>query len=189
MKRAQQESFVQEIQMKLKESTSVILVDFSGLPVPKQTMFRKSLSEHGLRYSVVKNTLLLRGFQNAGLPIPSKDWFRYPTGILYSSSDPLTPLKLLRKYQEENDGIPKIKGIVLEQEPVPVSLLDKLLPYDSKKQLLAECIGGIMSPLSLLSGTLFSPLIELVRSLEQIAQKKSEEASSENGSSRISSGD
>ncbi|MFN4181762.1 MAG: 50S ribosomal protein L10 [bacterium] len=179
MKREEKARQLQKIQENLQTAQSVILVDFTGMPAPKEVAFRRVLADSGAKFLVVKNTLLSRSFQTLGYPLPSEDWFRLPTGIVLSFSDPLASIKPLRKYQEENEGIPRIKGILIEKEPVSKEIFERLRQYDSKSHLMAECIGGITAPLSALSGVLISPLVELVGVLEEITRKKREEGEAE----------
>ncbi|MHA2609569.1 MAG: 50S ribosomal protein L10 [bacterium JZ-2024 1] len=179
MKREEKSRQLQKIQENLEAAQSVILVDFTGMPAPKEVAFRRMLADSGVKFHVVKNTLLAKSFQTLGFPVPSEDWFRLPTGIVLSFSDPLASIKPLKKYQEENEGIPRIKGILIEKEPVSGEIIEKLRQYNSKSHLTAECIGGLIAPLNALTWVLISPFVELVGVLEEIARKKSEEGDAE----------
>ena len=50
----------------IKESTSVVFVDYKGINVAQDTELRKQFREAGVEYSVVKNTLTNCAAKDAG---------------------------------------------------------------------------------------------------------------------------
>ena len=50
----------------IKESTSVVFVDYKGINVAQDTELRKQFREAGVEYSVVKNTLTNFAAKDAG---------------------------------------------------------------------------------------------------------------------------
>jgi large subunit ribosomal protein L10 len=65
LKKKQQ--FVDDLAGKLKNSACGVLVSYKGINVADDTKLRKAMREAGVDYFVVKNTLLLRAFEKAGL--------------------------------------------------------------------------------------------------------------------------
>ena len=61
------QQFVEELAEKIKGSACGVLVDYKGINVADDTMLRKSLREAGVEYFVVKNTLLKRAAEKAGI--------------------------------------------------------------------------------------------------------------------------
>ena len=61
------QNYVAELAEKLKKSACGVLVDYSGITVADDTVLRKELREAGVDYFVVKNTLLKRAAEMAGV--------------------------------------------------------------------------------------------------------------------------
>ena len=61
------QNYVAELAEKLKKSACGVLVDYSGITVADDTVLRKELREAGIDYFVVKNTLLKRAAEMAGV--------------------------------------------------------------------------------------------------------------------------
>ena len=68
---------VAEITEMLKNATSGVLVNYSGISVEDDTKLRKELREAGVKYTVEKNTLLRFAMQNAGLDGLTRPLWRY----------------------------------------------------------------------------------------------------------------
>ena len=58
---------VAEIAERLKASCTGVIVNYKGITVADDTKLRKELRESGSEYKVVKNTLLKRALDDAGL--------------------------------------------------------------------------------------------------------------------------
>lgn len=58
---------VAEIKELLTASKCTILVDFCGLTVAQDTAFRRKMREAGVKYGVVKNTMLRIAANEAGI--------------------------------------------------------------------------------------------------------------------------
>ena len=63
---AKKERVAQLVEM-LKNSAAGVLVDYKGITVEEDTKLRKELRENDVKYTVVKNTLLSRACEKAGL--------------------------------------------------------------------------------------------------------------------------
>ena len=57
---------VEALSAKIKESTSVVFVDYKGITVAQDTELRKQFREAGVEYTVVKNTLTNFATKNVG---------------------------------------------------------------------------------------------------------------------------
>lgn len=63
----QKKALVAELTERLQSSIAGIVVKYEGITVEDDTKLRKELREAGVKYTVVKNTLLSRAADNAGL--------------------------------------------------------------------------------------------------------------------------
>ena len=63
----QKQAYVADLAEKLKNAAGGVLVDYKGISVEADTKLRKDLRENGVEYFVVKNTLLKRAAEIAGI--------------------------------------------------------------------------------------------------------------------------
>ena len=89
---------VADITELLKGSAAGVLVDYRGLTVEQDTKLRSKLRESGVKYSVIKNTMLRFASDEAGLgdldPI-----LHGPTALATSADDVVAPAKVLMTLQ------------------------------------------------------------------------------------------
>ena len=62
----QRKAYVAEVTDKIKNSSSVVLVDYRGINVEQDTAMRKAMREAGIEYRVIKNSALSRAFEATG---------------------------------------------------------------------------------------------------------------------------
>ena len=78
----------------IKESTSVVFVDYKGITVAQDTELRKQFREAGVEYSVVKNTLTNFAAKNAGYDFSKV--LNGTTAMAHTTGDPSLPLGSLQ---------------------------------------------------------------------------------------------
>ena len=61
------EAEVAEIQEKIEKSQSVMFLDYRGLNVAEVTELRNKMREAGVEYKVIKNTMIRRAAEKAGI--------------------------------------------------------------------------------------------------------------------------
>ena len=93
------QNYVAELAEKLKKSACGVLVDYSGITVADDTVLRKELREAGVDYFVVKNTLLKRAAEMAGVE-GIEDVLEGTTALALAEEDIVTAPKILYKQEE-----------------------------------------------------------------------------------------
>ena len=63
----QKQEYVDQLAEKLKNSVAGVVVSYKGINVADDTKLRRELREAGVHYAVVKNTMLRRAAEKAGL--------------------------------------------------------------------------------------------------------------------------
>lgn len=90
---------VAELSEQLKNSVAGVLVSYKGITVADDTKLRRELREAGVNYKVIKNTLIKRAADDAGLegldPV-----LEGTTALATSDSDYVAAAKVLVKYAE-----------------------------------------------------------------------------------------
>lgn len=87
------EQQVAEYVEKFGKAKSVVLVDYRGLNVAEDTLMRNDLRKANVEYKVIKNRLVLRAFNNAGIA-GFDSVLEGPTAMAISYEDAVAPLRL-----------------------------------------------------------------------------------------------
>lgn len=149
---------VEEISGYLKEAQSVVLVDYRGLTVEQDTQLRKAMREAGVVYKVYKNTMMNFAFKGTDYEALAP-YLEGPSAVAISKDDATAPARILGKYAKNIEAL-EIKGGVVEG-----------IAYDAKGISAIASIPGREELLSKLLGSLQSPITNLARILNQVAEK------------------
>ncbi len=171
-KRAQVES-IREL---LESSTAVVSTDYTGLSVESMTDLRRVLRGNGVGFRVVKNTLTHLAADAAGKP-GMKEIVEGPTGIAFSTGDPVAPAKALREFIRSSRSQMTIRGGLLGEQVLSAAEVDTLADVPSKDELIARLMGQLMAPVTSLAYVLDAP----VASLARVLQRRVETAGNEEG--------
>lgn len=162
---------VQELTGKLEGSVSGVLVDYKGINVADDTKLRKELREAGVEYSVIKNSILRRACENAGLE-ELKDVLAGTTALAISSQDAVAPAKILARYAEASKGKFTIKAGFVEGKAIDEAGVGSLAKLPSREELVAQVLRGFNAPISglvnVLNGNIRGLAIVLGRIAEQM---------------------
>ena len=142
---------VAEITDMIKNSTSGVLVNYSGITVEDDTKLRKELREAGVKYAVEKNTLLRFAMQNAGLD-GLTEVLSGATAIALSS-DETAAARILGKYAEDHPNF-VLKAGFIGTELYDADGVMALSKIPSKETLLAQLVGSLQGPIQKLAATL-----------------------------------
>lgn len=141
----EKQQVVSELVERIKNSVTGVVVDYTGITVEQVTALRKELREAGVKYSVIKNKLIMKAFDQAGFSALDEH-LNGMTAIVTSESDPVAPAKILCKYAEKIETF-KVKGGFCDGEILDAAGLEKLAKTPSKEELLAKMLGSLQSPL------------------------------------------
>ena len=168
-KKAQVESIVEA----LKGAATGVLVDYRGLSVEEDTQLRNKLREAGVKYFVVKNTLLRLAANQVGLE-ELDSILNGPTALAISE-DPVAPAKVIADFAKENDKM-EIKSGFMDGKVLTLAEVDQLAKTPSKETLIAKIMGSLNSPISGLARLLSTIVDGGVEISDLIAKKAGEEA-------------
>lgn len=157
---------VQEISEAVKDAQSVVLVDYRGLTVEQDTALRKKLREAGVTYKVYKNTMMNFAFKGTDLEALAP-YLNGPSALAVSKTDATAPARELADFAKTADKL-EIKGGMVEGNA-----------YDAKGIAQIAQIPGREALISRLLGSMQSPITNLARVLNQIAEKDGEAAPAE----------
>ena len=150
---------VEEISANIKDAQSVVIVDHRGLTVAEDTELRKQLREAGITYKVYKNTMMnfaFKGTDCEGLA----PYLEGPSAIAISKDDATAPARILCKYAKTAKAL-EIKGGVVEGTVYDSKGIEAISNVPSREELLSKFLGSIQSPIT-----------NLARVLNQIAEQQ-----------------
>ncbi len=131
---------------RIKGSIAGVVVDYKGINVEDDTKLRRELREAGVEYTVVKNTLLKRAAEDAGLegldPI-----LEGTTAIATSADDYVASARILQKYADDHDNF-SLKSGYLDGEVIDLAKLQALAKLPSREVLLATVCSVFNAPIA-----------------------------------------
>ncbi len=154
---------VDEISEIIKDAQTVVLVDYRGLTVEQDTELRKQLREAGIHYKVYKNTLMNFAFKGTvceGL----SNLLEGPSAIAACDTDATAAARVLCNFAK-NAPVLEIKGGVVDGTVYDAAGIQQISTIPSREELLGRLFGSMQSPIT-----------NLARVLNQIAEKGGEAA-------------
>lgn len=167
---------VAEIVESLKGAATGVLVDYRGLTVEEDTKLRNDLRAAGVKYFVVKNTLLRLAANQVGLE--ELDSILHGPTALAVSEDPVAPAKVIADFAKDNEKV-EIKSGFMDGKVISLDEISKLAKTPSKETLIAKIMGSLNSPISGLARLLATIADGGVEISELIAKKAGEAAAEE----------
>lgn len=159
----EKKDYVSTLSNKLKDSKSVVFVDYSGMGVKMQQDFKAKLREVGGSMVVAKNTLIKLAGKAARLPerATADELLSQQTALVFSGEDPVASIQILGKFAKDNE-IPKIKAGMVEGVYIDQAGVVRIASLPSKQELYANVVGAISAPMYGLVGTLQGNMQKLV---------------------------
>ncbi len=152
---------VEELVSELKGATTYVFVATRGLTVAQDTEMRSELRKAGVKFEVIKNTVLRRVFAELGFE-GLDEVFEGPTAVGYSD-DIIAPAKVLAKFSEDFEPM-EIKGGIIDGKVATVAEIVALSKVPDPATLQTQVAYSLLFP--------FTKLAMLVKA---VAEKKQEE--------------
>ncbi len=130
---------------KIGKCKSFVLIDYRGLTVAEDTALRVALRKENVEYKVVKNKLILRAIEQAGIEGIEPSVFEGPTAIAISYEDAVAPAKVLTDNAKKTKKT-ALKGGVVEGKVLTVGEIEKVATIPAKPVLVAQLLGMMQSP-------------------------------------------
>lgn len=137
---------VADLSERIKASCAGVVVDYKGINVEDDTKLRKELREAGVEYTVVKNSILGRAAQDAGLE-GIDEVLEGTTAIATSVDDYVASARILQKYADSHDNF-SLKSGYLDGEIISMEKLIALAKLPSREVLLATVCSVFNAPIA-----------------------------------------
>jgi large subunit ribosomal protein L10 len=139
-------AIVAELSDRLKNSITGVLVNYKGINVADDTALRKELREAGVKYTVVKNTLLSRASEEADLA-GLQSTLEGTTALATSDDDYTAAARILSNFAKKSKTF-EIKAGYLDGQIVDLATIDSLAKLPSREVLLANVLGAFQAPIA-----------------------------------------
>ncbi len=152
---------VEDLTSELKGATTYVFVATRGLTVAQDTEMRSELRKSGVKFEVIKNTVLRRVFAELGFE-GLDEVFKGPTAVGYAD-DIIAPAKILAKYSKDIEPM-ESKGGIIDGKVASIDEVIALSQVPDPETLQTQVAYSLLFP--------FTKLAMLVKA---VAEKKQEE--------------
>ncbi|MEG0678695.1 MAG: 50S ribosomal protein L10 [Carnobacterium sp.] len=142
---AEKQLLVETATTQFKNAASVVIMDYRGLTVQEATDLRKQLRDAGIVMQVIKNSVLSRAAEAAGLA-GLNDVFKGPTAIAFSDEDVIAPAKIIAEFAKTASAL-EIKGGVIEGKVSSVEEMNALATLPNRDGLLSMLLSVLQAPI------------------------------------------
>lgn len=161
---------VKELAKRMESSCAGVIVDYKGITVIDDTKLRADLRNAGVKYTVVKNSLMRLAVQQIGFD-DLTSVLTGTTALAVSEKDPIAPAKILSSYASKNKNF-TVKAGFIEGRPVTSEEVKALASLPSREVLVAQVLAGLNAPITGFVNVLAANMRGLVVALNAIAEKK-----------------
>jgi large subunit ribosomal protein L10 len=146
MRKEEKADIINSLAATLKEYSHFYLTDTAQLNAADTSLLRRKCFENQIKLVVVKNKLLIRALEQAGLECG--ELFPVLTGataVMFSNNGN-SPAKMIKEFRRSHPK-PLVKGAYIEESVyVGENLLETLVALKSREELLGEIISLLQSP-------------------------------------------
>lgn len=167
----EKQAMVEEIERRVSAASFVLVADYHGLKVEQMKDLRAQLKGAGAEMAVVKNRLLRRVVENRGWSGLGMQ-LRGPSAMVVGREVTLAA-KALRKFAEDNNSRPVVKGGVLGDAMLSSADVEALTKLPGREALIGMVVRTLAAPLSRLAGVMHRKVATLLYVLKAIEAKKS----------------
>jgi len=170
----EKQAAVAEIVNTLNGTISGVLVSYQGITVADDTKLRAELRKAGVKYKVLKNSLLNFAVKEAGLE-GLTEVLEGTTALAVNTEGETAAAKILCEYAKKNEKF-VIKAGFVEGNVIDADNVKALAKLPSKEVLIAQVLAGFNAPITGLVNVLNGNIRGLAVALNAIAEKKAAEA-------------
>ena len=142
----QKQQIVNDLADRIQSSVAGVVVSYEGINVADDTKLRKDLREAGVKYTVVKNTLIKRAAEKAGLN-GIDDVLNGTSAIATSAEDYVAAARILQKFADGHKTF-EVKAGYLDNEVISLEKIQSLAKLPSREILLANVLGAFQAPIA-----------------------------------------
>jgi len=143
-RKAEQVSIVAE---KIKKAQSVVVFDYRGISVAEDTELRSEMRKAGVEYVVIKNHIVSRACETAGIEGGIAEMLKGPSAFAFGNEDLAAPARILKAFVKKSKKC-ALKGGIVEGNLLDAKEIEAIADMPSREVLIARMLGAMMSPIS-----------------------------------------
>ncbi|MGL1935777.1 MAG: 50S ribosomal protein L10, partial [Fibrobacterales bacterium] len=152
-------------------SMALYLLDFVGISVEQDTILRKSLTNKGIDYVAVKNTLLKRALAECNIE-GFDDKLVGTTSVMFGSEEePTLPAKEIVEFYKANPDLLAVKGVSMDGEDLSATDIKEIAKMPGRKELIAQIVSITLGPGANLVGIIKGPGSTIAGQLKALEEK------------------
>ncbi|HEL1640159.1 TPA: 50S ribosomal protein L10 [Streptococcus suis] len=141
---AKKAELVDAVAEQMKAATSIVVVDARGLTVEQDTVLRRNLRGEGVEYKVIKNSILRRAAEKAGLE-GLVELFVGPSAVAFSNEDAVAPAKVIYDFAKTAAAL-EIKGGAVEGKVSTKAEIEALATLPNREGMLSMLLSVLQAP-------------------------------------------
>jgi len=137
---------VAELKERIEGSDALLLTEFRGLSVSEITELRRSLAEGGTKFQVIKNTLMRRAVNDAGVA-EIEALIEGPSAVAFVDGDPVAAAKSVVDAAKKFPTL-SLKGGFMDGKVLSADEAKALASLESREVMLSKVAGLVKSEMS-----------------------------------------
>ena len=168
---------VAELKEQIESANALLLTEYRGLRVEEITELRRSLRDVDASLAVIKNTLMQRAANDAGIA-ELDDLLVGPSAIAFVNGDVVAVAKKLKDASKQFPAL-VIKGGYMDGAPLDAAGASSLADLESREVMLSKIAGMLKSEMSRAAATFIATQSKFLSLLEAYKEKLPAEAAAE----------
>jgi large subunit ribosomal protein L10 len=160
---------VAELKARIEGSDALLLTDYRGLSVADITELRRSLAEGGTKFQVIKNTLMRRAVNDAGVA-ELEALLEGPSAVAFVDGDPVAAAKSVVDAQKKFPAL-AFKGGYMDGKMLSADEATALAKLESREAMLSKIAGLMKSEMSRAAAVLVAQQSKFLSLLEAFKEK------------------
>ena len=145
MPRTEKLERVAELQQRIEGSNALLLTEYRGLTVSEISDLRRALREADASFAVVKNTLMRRAAEAAGMELA--DLLTGPSAVAFVGGDAVTAAKQIKSAAKQYPTL-VLKGGFMDGQVLTAEDANRLADLESREAMLSKIAGVLKGEMS-----------------------------------------
>jgi len=168
---------VAELKEQIESANALLLTEYRGLTVEEITELRRSLRDVDASLAVIKNTLMLRAANDAGIA-ELDEMLSGPSAVAFVNGDVVAVAKKLKDASKQFPAL-VIKGGYMDGAPLDAAGASALADLESREVMLSKIAGMLKSEMSRAAAMFIATQSKFLSLLEAYKEKLPAEAAAE----------
>ncbi len=162
MLRSDKAELIGEVKSLFERMSSAVFVDYAGLNVEQVTELRNQFRARGVKYQVVKNSLVRLAIGDEAVVKKLDQALRGMTGVAWSFEEPSAAARIAKEFAKTNEKL-KIKAGLMDGQVLDTKGVEnQLASLPSKDEARAMLLATMMAPAQTLVRLLNAPAQQMV---------------------------